>query len=285
MRLFLIAALFVGSFVSESKAYTSQVIPYYGEQFYRALQTSTGDKELKSILHKILSSSHKASGSYDQIVDSCSGNDCYEHFSVGYNSARTLLMGHFYLVETNDGYGVKDVYCDSIKTAKDFPGNSGPAPDRIPNANIINIEHTWPQSRFSGRHNKGTQKSDMHHLFPTDSKLNSTRGNNSFGDVVQDTQSFSCPTSARFGRGDSSGRYIFEPPDNHKGNVARALFYFSIRYELPIGPEEEADLRAWAKEDPIDQEEIERNDFIFSNQGNRNPFIDFPNLEETIADF
>lgn len=285
MRIPLLVAMLWVSFISEGKAFTSQVIPYYGEHFYRALETGTQNEELKDILEKVLSGAHLKVGNYDQIMDSCGLHDCYEHVSVGYDMARKLLMGTFYLVETDDGYGVKDLYCDSVKSTDDFRGGASPGPGKIPNANILNIEHTWPQSKFSSRFNKGMQKSDMHHLFPTDSKLNSTRGNHNFGDVVRDTQNFHCPTTARFGKGERSNKDLFEPPDNHKGNVARALFYFSTRYKISISDDEEASLRQWSKEDPIDQEEIDRNQFIYQHQGNRNPFIDFPNLEDTIADF
>ena len=37
-------------------------------------------------------------------------------------------------------------------------------------------------------------------------------------------------------------------------------------------------LKAWNEEDPVDLEELERNDSIMKLQGNRNPFIDFPEL-------
>jgi endonuclease I len=41
----------------------------------------------------------------------------------------------------------------------------------------------------------------------------------------------------------------------------------------------------WHKEDPIDQNEIDRNKLIFSLQNNTNPFIDNPELVDQIADF
>lgn len=287
MRLFVLTSIMLFTFVFEGKTLTlpSQVVPYYGEEFYRAIQTGTQNEDLKDLIFDILTSSHNKNNNDFDTIGNCSGSNCYRQTSVGYNGARTLLFGDFYLVETGKGYGVKDLYCDMIKTDKDFPGKSGIGPNQIPNANIVNIEHTWPQSRFSGRHDKGTQKADMHHLFPTDSKLNSTRGNNELGDVVRDTQNFHCQTSARSGKGDKTNRDIFQPPASHKGNAARALFYFSTRYQLKISDAEEASLRAWSKEDPVDQEEIDRNDFIQKHQGNRNPFIDVPGLEDNIRDF
>ncbi|WP_413943521.1 endonuclease I family protein [Bdellovibrio sp. HCB-162] len=264
----------------------SQEVPYYGEKFYNDLASGISNNDLKNSIKLVLRSYHlRVNGGLDQIVNNCSGSNCYAQTSIGYNGARVYLMGKFYLHDNGGGnYSVTDVYCDNEKTAADFRGGNAPAPNRIPDSNVINVEHTWPQSRFSGKFDKGTQKADLHHLFPTDSKLNSVRGNNNFGEVVKDTKTLGCPAS-RFGTPDGGGKEIFEPPHNHKGNVARALFYFSLRYDLPINASEEAFLRKWAKEDPIDDEEIRRNDDIYQTQGNRNPFIDFPNLQDNIADF
>jgi endonuclease I len=78
---------------------------------------------------------------------------------------------------------------------------------------------------------------------------------------------------------------MFEPPETHKGNVARSLFYFSIRYGLRISPEEEAYLKMWNKQDPVDQEEMIRNNEIYKTQGSRNPFVDHPELADRIQDF
>ncbi|MEN0057198.1 MAG: endonuclease [Bdellovibrio sp.] len=271
--------------VAVHAAPSSQVIPYYGEKFYNDLASGVANQDLALNIKSVLRSYHlSGAGTYDQIVDRCSGDNCYSHVSVGYDSARVYLMGQLYLVKHGDSYAVRDLYCDTEKTAADFRSGYKPGPNQVPDATVINTEHTWPQSRFSGRHNRGTQKADLHHLFPTDSSLNSVRGNNNFGEVTTDTKILKCRVS-RFGRSARGGAEVFEPPANHRGNVARALFYFSVRYDLPIQAAEEAFLRKWSKEDPIDEEEIERNEEIFHIQGNRNPFIDFPGLEDRIADF
>lgn len=264
---------------------SSEIIPYYGERFYSDLSSGVTNDDLKNNIRHVLKSQHrKVNGSYDELVDVCTGSDCYAQTSLGYDGARVLLMGSYFLVEQNDGtYGVRDVYCDNIKTENEFNGRR-PGPNTIPDNNVINTEHTWPQSRFSGKYNRGLQKADLHHLFPTDTEANSIRGNYQFGEVRQDTQRVRCPAS-RFGNATDGRSGVFEPPKSHKGNVARALFYFSLRYDLPISPKEEMTLKKWAKEDPIDQDEVHRNNEIFKAQGNRNPFIDFANLEDKISDF
>ena len=124
----------------------------------------------------------------------------------------------------------------------------------------------------------------MHHLYPTDSKMNSIRGNTIFGEVNQDHGNLNCSAS-RYGSGTAGSTLIYEPPSDHKGHVARSLFYFSVRYDLPIRPEEEVVLKKWNQEHPVDEEEKARNDEIAKLQGDRNPFVDHPEMADEISDF
>lgn len=264
----------------------SQEIPYYGEEFYRDLQAGVSNDDLAYRIKAVLRSYHvKQDGQNDLIVESCLGQQgpCYAHRAIGYNAARVFLMGNYYLVRSGKGYAVHDVYCDKDRESTDFRGQA-PAPNTVPDNTVVNVEHTWPQSRFTGKFSTEAQKSDLHHLFPTDSKINAVRGNNIFGEVSQETMTFQCPCS-RFGFGSGGRTKVFEPPTNHKGNVARALFYFTLRYDMSISPAEETVLRKWNREDPVDDEELRRNEEIFKVQGNRNPFVDFPELADSIANF
>ncbi|HEX8705967.1 MAG TPA: endonuclease [Myxococcaceae bacterium] len=181
---------------------------------------------------------------------------------VSYNEARKII---FTDLDVKNGK-VKDVY-----TGREINGG------KIPNSSDMNVEHTWPQSKGA----TGDAKSDLHHLFPTDSKANSTRGSFPFGKVekVQWSQG-----GSKFGL-DAQGRKVFEPPDEHKGNVARALFYFSAEYNKRIAPEEESVLREWNKLDGVDSAELERNRKIETHQGNRNQFVEHSNLVDRISDF
>ena len=77
----------------------------------------------------------------------------------------------------------------------------------------------------------------------------------------------------------------FEPPTEHKGNVARALFYFSVRYKISIPPNQENYLKRWNDLDPVDDAERLRNEQVYEAQQNRNPFIDFPQLANYIEKF
>lgn len=204
------------------------------------------------------------------------------HHSLGYSTARKELMGRLALEQTQKGYVIRDVYCEEDYDSRRFGGHGGPAPGRIPDDRVLNTEHTWPQSRFGGA-SRDMQKSDLHHLFPSDSQINGIRGNHPFGEVAQPERALKCPVS-KAGR-NSEGVFVFEPPRAHRGNVARALFYFSVRYRLDIDATQEAVLRQWNEDDPVDPAEMERNDEIEKLQGNRNPFIDQPELVKFISDF
>lgn len=284
MKLFAVLALVLAAQIC-SAAGTSQKFAYYGEEFYNNIATGMKGDDLRESISHVLESYHRSvDNQFDELSASCEGRGCYTQTSIGYDGARVFLMGKYYLVDHGNGnYGVRDVYCNNEKTSRDFNGKDRPGPNRVPSANVINTEHTWPQSHF-GTHGRGFQKADLHHLFPTDSQANSTRGNFSFGEVGQDTKPVSC-TASRFGRATDGTPNVFEPPDSHKGNVARALFYFSIRYKMRIDASQEAYLRKWSKEDPVDEDEMRRNQAIFEVQANRNPFIDVPGLEDSIDNF
>jgi deoxyribonuclease-1 len=195
-----------------------------------------------------------------------------------YGEARVHLFGTLHLKRDSKGYYVQDVYCGTKYRKKVGPGS-------VPNHEQVNTEHTWPQSRFNRGENKYHQKADLHHLFPTDSRANSTRGNYNFADLNGGRSAHSgCPLS-QVGTIPGTSRDGFEPPEAHKGNVARALFYFSLRYDIPIADFEEIVLRQWNWLDPVDDEERARNAAIELIQGNRNPFVDDADLAELISDF
>lgn len=288
MQKFVFGALLLAlSFVSEAFGGTDS-LHYYNDSFLQALRSDVQGDVMKSEIRKTLRMRHVVRGGLnDTLAESCppgaATKQCYGHTPVGYLKARKFLMGNYYLVRRQNDYAIREVYCVKEVGSSEFSGKK-PGPDLIPDESVVNVEHTWPQSRFSKRFNKEEQKSDLHHLFPTDSEMNSIRSSFEFGEVERDAKNLKCPVS-RFGIPRSGTEDVFEPPMQHKGNVARALFYFSVKYELPISPEEEATLRVWNREDPVDQEERERNEAIFAQQFSRNPFVDYPELADKISDF
>lgn len=206
------------------------------------------------------------------------------HFDAGYDRARIFMFGQFYLTTAANGtYTVKDVYCEKNRSSQEFKKGQTPGPNLVPGGNIINVEHTWPQSKFASQYDDEMQRDDLHHLFPSDTRMNAARANLDFGVVVESTQRLKCPV-AKVGL-NTAGEKVFEAPRSHMGNVARAMFYFSVRYNLSIDPVQEEILRLWHQEDPIDDEEMARNEAIEKVQGNRNVFIDQPDLVNQISDF
>jgi len=226
---------------------------FYGKEFYMSFPNAV----TKEMLHQLLNSTN-------QVV-------------LGYTGARKIMFGQLYKNTDNRGHYVTDVYCH-----KNFYFND--VDDALNMHSDVNTEHTWPQSKFSGRFNKEMQKSDLHHLFPTDSEANSKRANFDFGEVADGENELNMRDCDPSALGHSGGEH-FAPPAPHRGNVARALFYFATRYNMNIDKNQEAYLRKWHKADPVDELELKRHETIFSNQKNRNPFVDHPELVDVIKDF
>ncbi len=234
---------------------------YYDENTQRELES--GQRRDKALM---------------DVLKSASGRSFH---GLGYKKrAKKELFGNIYLERDSEGRFVRDVYCGFI-----IRKNVGP--NRIPNNNEMNTEHTWPQSKGAKRE---PARGDLHHLYPTNSRANSARGNHPFGEVNGKDATELCPLSQRGSiinpkTGNTSGTYGFEPPKEHRGNTARAMFYVSARYGYRISSIEEFYLRKWHKDDPVDSEELRRNEGIQEIQGNRNPFIDFPQVVSRINDF
>lgn len=225
-------------------------------------------KKIKQLGSEIIEKLHQASSR--------------NHHVLGYDKARNLLMGHIYLRQNGSNYFLRDVYCQKDFSNSDFSKGNGLGPNKIPDNRVLNVEHTWPQSRFTSNFPREAQKSDLHHLYPTDSEMNSLRSSHKFGEVSRSRFNVKCPASDL---GEVDGKLRFEPPQEHKGHVARALFYFSVRYKTRLDADEESILRKWHREHPIDNEEREHHETISQLQGNRNPFIDEPELVDQISDF
>ena len=149
----------------------------------------------------------------------------------------------------------------------------------------FNTEHTYPQSYFGG---VDPMVSDLYHLYPTTNTPNSCRGNYAFGKVVTFFGSSSCYSGSSKRGIDSTGLdTVYEPRDVHKGNVARSLFYFTVKYNTVspggfMNAKQENRLRQWNNLDTVDNNEMLRNNRIAALEHVRNPFIDHPELIERI---
>ena len=157
----------------------------------------------------------------------------------------------------------------------------------------INCEHSIPQSFFG---ESEPMRSDIHHLYPSYQNWNSTRQNFPFKDIedqlttkwmLEEVSQSGIPTSNI----DAYSEYhssSFEPREDHKGNIARAVFYFYAMYPTEAGSMslvgDSSTFYQWHLDDPVDAYEEQRNEDILLYQGNENVFITKPGLLERIWD-
>ncbi len=163
-------------------------------------------------------------------------------------------------------------------------------------------EHSFPQSWMPTVSDPGFQNrpeySDYHMIVQANQNdVNAIRSNYPLGEVVG-TPAYTY-LGCKLGL-DANGKTVFEPRDSDKGDAARCILYQTICYtgvaysgspntnatyggswSLPLTinstvnyPQDQNVLKAWHYQDPADNFEIARNDYVDSLQGNRNPFID-----------
>ncbi|MEI7503217.1 MAG: endonuclease, partial [Paludibacter sp.] len=172
-----------------------------------------------------------------------------------------------------------------------FNGNSA--------ASGMNIEHSFAKSWWGD----GRQAaSDIQHLKPSDSKANSAKGSWPMA-VVDGATTFSngCIKVGKSSSKPGMTLDAWEPADEYKGDFARAYMYMVTAYEdyatiwtgnsinqldnntYPVFEQWTVDLLLkWCRQDPVSQKEITHNDEAYKIQGNRNPFIDYPLMDEYI---
>lgn len=206
---------------------------------------------------------------------------------LSYGAARDLMYGTIY----NENDSVRCIYSGHtlfLPTGVDpsiFLFMDG-------SSNGINAEHAYPRSKGA---DDGNAYSDMHHLFPTRSAVNSARSNYPFGEIADEqatswyyrnqTQSNTPTINIDLYSEKIDGR--FEPREQQKGNIARAVFYFFTMYEqraLNADPtffeSQRETLCDWHQKDPVDQLEWDRTFEIGSYQNDLpNPFV----LDATLA--
>ncbi len=193
------------------------------------------------------------------------------YFSLGYNLARDKMFE--YIDDYNNDDTIECVYTGvKIKAANRTEAqNQG-----------FDTEHTWPQSFFNSAE---PMRSDLYHLYPTLASANNARSNYHFGIVVSNITWQQGGSKRGY---DYQNEIVFEPRDVHKGNVARSIFYFVVRFGnqgVYLAPKEENVLRLWNSTDTVDQKERIRNQRIKSFQNIFNPFIDHPEFVERIRSF
>ena len=194
-----------------------------------------------------------------------------------YSGARNILYG---IIDNDNG----DIRCVYTNYSAYLPPNS--STDDIISILYeqgINCEHLWPQSLGAG---SGNAQKDMHHLRPCKDNVNTSRGNKPFDDVLDfqtntwywlNYSTNNIPQS-NINEYSESGTNAFEPREDVKGDIARAMFYFYTIYnnvaDGTFFDTQIETLYEWHNSDPATNEEISRTWSIATYQDNiPNPFI------------
>ncbi len=242
---------------------------------------------LKSQLKTIISANH-TDLTYGGLWDLYSSNTANNGFRDKYYEKDNTIL---------DIYSEKPIAADPYiyTVISDQCGNYNSEGD------CYNREHLIPQSYFD---QISPMRTDAFHVWPTDGKVNGERGNLPFGKVA--TANYTSQNGTKRGTSAVTGfsGTVVEPIDEFKGDIARAYFYFATRYEdlmddfyVPKSPPKSQVqarvmfdgstdkvfntgfldvLYQWHLQDPVSARETDLNNYIYNEQGNRNPYIDNP---------
>lgn len=163
----------------------------------------------------------------------------------------------------------------------------------------MNREHCFPKSWWGGSQSTPAYV-DLFHLYPSEAAANQAKSNYPLGEVVTTTFDNGVVKVgyATTGQGGGSSR-VFEPNEEYIGDFARTYFYVVTCYQnltwdkknmYMLEQNDYPTLKPWAidlllkwhRADPVSEKEENRNDAVYGFQGNRNPFIDHPELVEYI---
>ncbi len=239
-------------------------MPEAVEKYYTTIDFTQSGSTLKNNLYNLVSKHTVVS--YSNLVNVYADSDTY------------IENGETYIVDiySNNKYKMNNSGSEASKEGVGW-----------------NKEHTVPQSWF----NKATPMvSDAFHIYPTDIYVNSRRGNLPYGEVSSPT--FTSSNGCKVGTSTALGKEVFEVANEYKGDIARVYFYMCTAYQDKCGSWGNSMfantdytklssyaltlMKKWAKEDPVSEREILRNNGIYKHQGNRNPYVDNPKLVESV---
>ena len=228
----------------------TSALAYYGSTYSYAVLSDLSGNTLKLELRELMTDTHKHKTDYD---------DC--HYEVDRTDC-----------QNGDG-SVSFIYTKYSGKMSDWAGSTN---------NGWNREHVWPQSL--GGFSTSGGGSDLHHIRPSDAKVNSTRGNKKYGNAPGGSVAKGSSVVGSL-TGGTYGTY-FEPHDDVKGDVARICLYVMVRWGGTYSSSDNITnvfqsvdvLLEWCEMDPVDTWEMGRNEVVEDIQGNRNVFIDYPEL-------
>ena len=262
---------------------------------------------LKTKLHDIISAKN-INWHYGDLQDYYKQTDLdvyYDH--------NTSNNPYFNTATNTTDYILLDIYSEKPSGADSYEYTSE---NIIGSANAEglgwNREHMMPQSTFYSNY---PMYSDLFYVVPTDARINQLRNIYPYG-IANSTVFYTFSNTSKIGNSAIpnyayTGR-VYEPIDEFKGDIARSLLYFAVRYEgklgsfkfvnstssnpnptndqCPLDGTEErafddayiAMLLQWSNQDPVSQREIDRNNAVYTIQKNRNPFVDNPSWVNAI---
>ncbi|PQA93095.1 endonuclease I [Chryseobacterium shigense] len=259
--------------------------------YYDGTAGLTGYK-LKSRLHDIVSDKN-VNWHYSDLPNLYNQTDLDKYYDHG--SANTTILLDMYSENPAGADAYEYTSANLISTS----GAEGLG---------YNREHAVPQSTFNSNY---PMYSDLHFVIPTDARINQLRNNYPYG-VGNSTVHYTFTNSSKIANSAIPNyvytNRVYEPLDEFKGDIARMLLYFAVRYEdkLPsfnyftninpaidrspldgtaeraFDPAYISMLLQWHLQDPVSQREIDRNNAIYTIQKNRNPFIDDPQWVNSI---
>lgn len=252
-------------------------------------------KNLSFIFISFLSIVSVAQSSYYQSIDGVKGGAALKtalydlikvHERIDYGSGAAATWGAFYTTDRNPATNqVYDMYSAEVR----YFGEKGEA------ISGMNIEHSVAKSWWGST--KNDAYCDLHHLNPSDADANSRKGNYPLAEL--ETESWNNGVTY-VGKATINGSSVsaFEPCDEYKGDFARTYMYMFTCYQNltykytwmnyenstypTFKPWAVELLLKWHKQDPVSQKEIDRNNAVYGIQGNRNPYVDYPQLAEYV---
>lgn len=239
---------------------------------------------------------NNAIGKKDEALMTALEGIIYTHTQLGYNYMWTAYDS---TDVGSDGYYI-DMYSDCK-----YDHNSAHVAGASYVGEGINREHSFPKSWFGGE--IAPMFTDLTMLIPTDAFVNQRRSNHPYGvcagGITYTNESMGVTMKGKLGTSTYNGytATVFEPDDEYKGDFARIYFYMVTCYKSQVGTwpgcgqlDYEANnykafsdwslqlLMEWHRADPVSQKELNRNEAVYKEQGNRNPFVDHPELAEYI---
>ena len=242
------------------------VIAFAQKEYYTNIDGVKGGADLKNALYNLIKN----------------------HKNISYGSGESKTWGAFYTTDAVVENGKRRVL-DMYSAEKRYFGSKGSA------VSGMNIEHSVANSWWGGT--KNDAYNDLHHLNPSDATANSRKSNFPLGELT----SVSWNNGVTFvGKAniDGSSQNAYEPCDEYKGDFARVFMYMFTCYQNltwkytwmnyanstypTLKPWAVKLLLKWHKQDPVSEKEVNRNNAVYAVQGNRNPFVDYPQLADYV---